>query len=272
VLDSNNRRLGNHHSLIYLLTYDFVLSAEHPALQLSLQSWRWIAARTFFERGWTQIFAKAIQVLQQSRDRLSRRGLQEKLQEDYLTKHQDEPIDSLIQEVKDNYHLSEWLLARFEGRRNRDFLICIYLGLLVASEGKNRIRIPILEKLWKRNPIPFSREFERFVEGVRKNITSSMLWVEIAEESLVQHFQIALRKMSSGNPDSLLVDFDSGQWRTPEKALDIIPGIANGYTRLDIGLGWAMQLGLIEQTDSDTFTLTELGLQSCMDWDEEHVQ
>jgi hypothetical protein len=272
VLDSDNKRLGNHHSLIYLLTHDFVLSAEHPALHLYLQTWRWIAARTFFERGWTQIFTKVIHVLHQERNGLSRNELQQQLQEDYLTKHRDEPIDSLMQEVKTNYHSSEWLLARFEGKQYRDFLLCICVGLFVASEDKKSHTTPILEQLWKRNPIPFSREYKRYVEGVRKNIMANMLWVEIAEESLVQHFQIALRKMSSGNPDSLLVDFDSGQWRAPEKALDVIPGIANGFTRLDIGLEWAEQLGLIEQTDADYFTLTEIGLQSCIDWDEEHAQ
>ena len=81
--------------------------------------------------------------------------------------------------------------------------------------------------------------------------------------------------MSLGNPDSLLVDFDSGQWRIPEKALDVSPAIANGSTRLDIGLEWAKQLGLIEQPDEtrpDHLTLTEIGLQSCIEWDEEHIQ
>jgi hypothetical protein len=99
-----------------------------------------------------------------------------------------------------------------------------------------------------------------------------VLWAEIAEEGLMQHFQIALRKMSSGNPDSLLVDFDAGQWRIPEKALDIIPGPANGSTRLDVALGWAQQLGLVEPTGNDSFTLTETGLHSRIDWDQEHMQ
>ena len=99
-----------------------------------------------------------------------------------------------------------------------------------------------------------------------------MLWAELVEESPVQHFQIALRKMSSGNPDSLLIDFDAGQWRISEKALDIIPGAANGSTRLDVALGWAQQLALIESTGKDSFTVTEIGLQSCIDWDQEHMQ
>lgn len=38
VFVSENERLGNHHTLIYILTHDFVPSAEHPALHLSLQT------------------------------------------------------------------------------------------------------------------------------------------------------------------------------------------------------------------------------------------
>jgi len=258
VLVSENEPLGAHHTLVYILTHDFVSSAEHPALHLSLQTWRWIAARTFFERGWTQIFARTIHALKQ-----------EYLQEDYLAKHQNEPIDSLVQEVKTNLRSSMWLLERFEGNQCRDYLLCICIGLIAASEDKRHYTTPILGKLWERSPIPFAREYSRLEQYIQSNTCVSTLWAAIAEESLVQHFQIALRKMSSGNPDTLLVDFDAGQWRIPEKAEDVVPGAATGFTRIDIGLRWAQQLGLIESPNKDHFSLTETGLDCCIEWDSE---
>jgi hypothetical protein len=267
-----NKPLGDHYTLVHLLNHDFVSPAQHPNLRIALLAWRWIAARTFLERGWTQIFARTIQVLKQQRAGLSRVDLRQKMQEDYLKEHQDEPIVQLVQEVEANCNSPEWLIARFDGKLKRDFLLCICIALTVALKDKQRFAASILEKLWGRDPITFSREYRRLAEGIRNNINASMQWAEIAEEGLVQHFQIALRKMSSGNPDSLLVDFDAGQWRIPEKALDIIPGAANGSTRLDVALGWAQQLGLVEPTGTDSFTLTEAGLQSRIDWDQEHMQ
>jgi hypothetical protein len=272
VLDADGKPLGNHYTLVYLLNYDFVSRTLHPDLRISLLAWQWIAARTFIERGWTRIFARTIQILKQQRAGLSRVDLRQKMQEEYLKEHQDEPIVQLVQEVEANCNSPEWLIARFDGKLKRDFLLCICIALFAAHRDKGRYATSILENLWKRDPIPFSREYARLTEGIRNNINASVLWAEIAEEGLMQHFQIALRKMSSGNPDSLLVDFDAGQWRIPEKALDIIPGPANGSTRLDVALGWAQQLGLVEPTGNDSFTLTETGLHSRIDWDQEHMQ
>jgi len=272
VLDSDNKRLSAQYTLVYLLSHDFVPPTEHPTLQFCLQTWRWIAARTFFERGWTQIFAQILQVLRQEREGLSRKELQQKAQEDYLTENQDEPITRLIQEVEAKCNSPEWLLERFDGKLYRDFLLCIYIGLFMAVEDKKRYGTPILENLWEREPVPFSREYTRFEKGIRNNNRTSTLWAEIGEESLTQHFQIALRKMSFGNPDTLLVDFDNGQWRVPEKAQDEYPRRAEGSTRLDIGLQWAQQLGLIETTGQGGFALTEVGLHCCVEWDREHRQ
>ncbi len=272
VLDSDNKRLGTHYTLVYLLTNEFVPPTEHPSLQFCLQIWRWIAARTFFERGWTQIFAQILQVLRQEREGLSRKELQQRMQEDYLANHQDEPITGLIQEVEANCNSAEWLLERFDGKLYRDFLLCIYLGLFMAVEDKKRYGTPILRNLWEREPVPLSREYTRFENGIRNNNRTSTLWAEIGEESLIQHFQIALRKMSSGNPDTLLVDCDNGQWRVPEKAPDQYLRSAEGSTRLDIGLQWAQQLGLIEITGQGGFSLTEVGLHCCVEWDQEHRQ
>jgi len=269
MLASENEHLGNHHTLVYILTHNFVPSTEHPAFHLSLQTWRWIAARTFFERGWTQIFARTMHVLKQERDGLTRQMLRQQLQEDYLVEHQNEPIDSLVQEVKSNRHSSTWLLERFEGKQRRDYLLCICIGLIAASEDKRQYTTPILGKLWKRGPIPFAQEYSRLEQSIQSNAHASTLWAAIAEESLVQHFQIALRKMSSGNPDTLLVDFDAGQWRIPEKSENVVPGAANGFTRLDIGLRWAQQLGLVESPSKDHFILTEAGLDCCRKWDSE---
>ena len=271
VLDADNKPLGDHYTLVYLLNHDFVSPAQHPNLRIFLLAWRWIASRTFLERGWTQIFARTIQVLKQVRAGLSRPDLRQKMQEHYLAEYEDEPIAQLVQEVEANCNSSEWLITRFKGKLHRDYLLCICIALSAAHRDKEHYSSSILEKLWSRDPIPFSREYARLIEGIRNNINASMLWAELVEESLVQHFQIALRKMSSGNPDSLLVDFDAGQWRIPEKALDIIPGAANGSTRLDIALGWAQQLALIELAGKDSFTLTKAGLQSCEDWDQEHM-
>ena len=102
VLDADNKPLGNHYTLVYLLNHDFVSPAQHPNLRIFLLAWRWIASRTFLERGWTQIFARTIQVLKQVRAGLSRADLRQKMQEDYLAEYEDEPIAQLVQEVEAN--------------------------------------------------------------------------------------------------------------------------------------------------------------------------
>jgi len=102
VLDADNKPLGNHYTLVYLLNHDFVSPAQHPNLRIFLLAWRWIASRTFLERGWTQIFARTIQVLKQVRAGLSRPDLRQKMQEDYLAEYEDEPIAQLVQEVEAN--------------------------------------------------------------------------------------------------------------------------------------------------------------------------
>jgi hypothetical protein len=270
VFNSGGNHLVNHYTLVYILTHDFARLTENPALRLSLQTWRWIAARTFFERGWTQIFAQTINVLKQASYGLSSKDLQHKLQEDYLAIHEDKPINSLREEVEKNYLSSDWLIERFEGKQYRDFLLCICIGMLIADNDKHTNAVPILEKLWERGPIPFSHEYIRFESSILNDGREHLLWTKFAEESLIQHTHIALRKMSDGNPDSLLVDFDAGQWKIPEKALNVIPTSADGFTRLDIALRWGQQLGLVEATSTRGFTLTELGLDCCIEWDQEH--
>jgi len=147
--------------------------------------------------------------------------------------------------------------------------LCICTGLIAASGKNAKYTAPILGKLWERGSIPFVQEYSHLEQFLQSHALASTVWAAIAEESLVQHFQIALRKMSYGNPDTLLVDFDAGQWRIPEKAQDVVPGPATGFTRLDIGLNWAQQLGLIESPSRNHFTLTETGLDCCIEWDSE---
>jgi len=269
LLASEDEPLRTHHTLVYLLTHDFISSAEHPALHLSLQTWRWIAARTFFERGWTLVFTRTIHILKQEKDGLSRQQLQQRLQEDYLAEHHNESIDDLVQEAKAHLRSSTWLLERFEGDQRRDYLLCICIGLIAASRANTAYTAPILGKLWERGSISFVREYSRLERFLQSHAPASAVWAAIAEESLVQHFQIALRKMSYGNPDTLLVDFDAGQWRIPEKAEDVVLRPATGFTRLDIGLSWAQQLGLVKTSDQEHFSLTETGLDCCIEWDSE---
>ena len=75
--------------------------------------------------------------------------------------------------------------------------------------------------------------------------------------------------MWQGNPYSLHVDFENGRWSVPKKALDWSPRPAGAFSRLDIGLGWATQLGLASKI-GQTFALTSLGRQILKRWDEEN--
>ena len=172
-------------------------------------------------------------------------------------------METLHQEVERNIHNKDWLKDLFVRQQPRDFLLSILLGLYVAKLDKEEHLGSFLKRLWSAGPIPFSSE----VLQVGEELKASELWSKIAQESLLQHFSISLRKMSDGNPDSLLIDFDAGKWRLRNVALDVSISLAEGSTRLDIAFSWGLQLGLIKKLPQNAYELTPAGLQCCKDRD-----
>ncbi len=261
---NQDQSLGNYLTLVNLLDSNVMTVDLHPALKDEMIAWRWVAARTFFERGWTGVFQKSIELLKQKRAGLSTGEFIDQTRQLYLDQHRNETVEVLHQEVEKNTHNKDWLKGLFKSEKPRNFLLCILLGLYVAKRDKEVHRGSFLRRLWSAGPIPFSNE-DLKVGGEHK---SSELWSEIAEKSLLQHFSISLRKMSDGNPDSLLIDFDAGKWRVRDIAFDTQIAQAEGFTRLDIAFGWALQLGLVKELPASTFELTSIGHQCCIDWDQ----
>lgn len=267
LIDCNqDQPLGNYLTLTKLLDNSIMTVDRNPALKDEVMAWRWVAARTFFERGWTGIFQKSIEILKQKRVGLSTSELIDQIQQLYLNQHQDETVESLYQEVKKNASNKDWLKVLFTSEQPRDFLLSILLGLYAAKREKDEHCGSFLDRLWFAGPISFSNEDLRAEKG---NIVSE-LWSKIAEEALMQHFSISLRKMSDGNPDSLLIDFDAGKWKVRDSAYDTTIARAEGFTRLDIAFSWAVQLGLVKKLSTDVFQLTSTGHQCCIVWDRDH--
>ncbi|GHO79502.1 hypothetical protein KSD_72730 [Ktedonobacter sp. SOSP1-85] len=268
LIDQNQGQpLGNYLTLINLLDKNAIIADRHPALKDEMIAWRWVAARTFFERGWTGLFQKSIEILKQKQAGLSTSEFKNQMQQFYLNQHQDETIESLYQAVETNTHdKKDWLKGLFKSEKPRDFLLCILFELYTTKRDMEVHQRSFLSRLWSADPIAFSKEDQK----IERNHKASELWSEIAEQSLLQHFSISLRKMSEGNPDSLLIDFDAGKWGIRDIAFDIPIAQAEGFTRLDIAFSWALQLGLAKRLPADALELTSIGRQCCRVWDHGH--
>lgn len=258
--------LGSHLTLINLLDSNKLTLDRHPAFKEEMMAWRWVAARTFFERGWIGVFQNAIETVKKKNAGLSTNELIDLMRKRYTDQHQDEKVGTLYQELEKNLSNRYWLKDLFTRKQPRDFLVSILLGLYVTKLDKEEYHGSLLKQLWSAGPIPFSNEDLQ----AGRELKASEWWSGIAEESLLQHFSISLRKMSDGNPDSLLVDFDAGKWRVRDVAVDVQVNQADGSTRLDIALSWALQLGLIKRLHTSAYELTLAGHQCCEDWDRYH--
>jgi hypothetical protein len=269
VVCSEGRPLQGEYLMARVLEPDVVRMPLIGSLMNSLLVWRWVAARSFLERGWTVIFSQTLGLLRGTEVGLSSAHLRE-MAEEAFRRHSDEGADDLLREAKENFRSPSWLVELFRRRERRDCLRMIMAGLLAAKEDRDNHGLDVLTTLFERHAVPFASEDQRLSSALLRGASASELYAEISEDTLVQHVRTALRKMRLGNPDSLHVDYDDGRWIVPTKALNWHPLPASAGSRLDIGLGWATQLGLVARA-GQSYALTALGWDVRERWDREYV-
>jgi len=269
VARSEGRPLQGEHLMARILEPDVVKRPLIGPLMNSLLVWRWVAVRSFFERGWTVIFNRTLALLRGSAAGLTSAHLREATAEAFR-RYSDEGADDLFREARENFRSPSWLVELFDRKERRDCLQMIMAGLLAAKEDSDHYGLEMLKTLFESQAIPFASEERRLNRALASGTSARELYAEISEETLVQHIRTALRKMSQGNPDSLHVDSDDGRWIVLIKALNWDPLPASAGSRLDIGLGWATQLGLVART-GQSYALTPLGWDVRRRWDQENV-
>jgi len=266
---SEGRPLQGEHLMARILEPDVVEGPLIRPLRNSLLVWRWVAARSFFERGWTVIFNQTLALLRGAGAGLTSAHLREAAEGTYR-RHSNDGVDELLRETRENFRSPSWLVELFDRKERRDCLQMIMAGLLAAKQDAEHYGRTILKTLFEGHAIPFGPEERRLNRALANGAPASEFFAEISEDTLIQHVRTALRKMSQGNPDSLHVDYDDGRWIVPTKALNWGPLPASASSRLDIGLGWATQLGLVSRT-GQTYALTPLGWDVRRRWDQENV-
>jgi len=75
VRQSPGEQLVGEKLMIRLLRPDLLSLSFTPVLRHCFFLWRWVAARTFFERGWTKLFRRTLQILRGASQKLSEKGL-----------------------------------------------------------------------------------------------------------------------------------------------------------------------------------------------------
>ena len=272
VCHSPGEQLVSERLMIRLLRPDLLSLSFSPVLRRCLFLWRWVAARTFFERGWTQLFRRTLQILRGASNGLTREDLRSEMKRSYLASSPAEQLSALVDEAYASCDSPMWLSARFSSSQPRDFLLSLLAGFICAKRDLENADVKDLEVLWSGGNISLGAQLERLECGINDSEAAHVFWGALAEESLIQHIRSSLRKMSAGNPDSLLVDFDAGRWSVPNKAVKAIDfglGIAEGSSRLDIALGWAEQLNLIKAQEH-AYMLTPGGEECRQRWDKEY--
>jgi len=272
VRQSPGEQLVGEKLMIRLLRPDLLSLSFTPVLRHCFFLWRWVAARTFFERGWTKLFRRTLQILRGASNGLTREDLWIEMKRSYLASSPAEKLSVLVDEGYASCDSPTWLSTRYSSSKPRDILLSLLAGFICAQRDLERADVKDLEVLWSGGNISLRAQFERIERGISDGEAAHVLWGALAEESLIQHIRISLRKMSAGNPDSLLVDFDAGRWSVPSKAvkaIDLGLGIADGSSRLDIALGWAKQLNLI-QAQENAYRLTSRGEECRQRWDKEY--
>jgi len=263
--------LWSHHLMERILEPDVLSLPLVEPLRQTMLAWRWVAARSFFERGWTIIFNETFDRLHDKPLGLSQAELRTLMQEWYLSHHGKEDIGDLVQDARRNIQSRDWYTQKYQEPRPRECLQLMAAGLLAAEEDRRTTEASILEALRCSGAIPFNSEYARLLAAVARKDSTSEFWAETSLETLIHHVRIGLRKMRYGNPDSLHVDYEDGQWMIPTKALGWEPRPAEAFSRLDVAMGWARQLGLVTLRDGFS-TLTALGTEVKRRWDKLYGQ
>jgi hypothetical protein len=268
VVASPDRPLWGEHLMGRILENDMLdLSLAKP-LQETLLIWRWIASRSFYERGWTILFNNTFKILRGERDGLSRESLCILMNNRYTSNHPNDDLNKLIRTVKSNLRSGDWYVERFQRSQPMDCLQMMVAGLLATEADRNSLDSSILKALYKSGAISFASEQKRLSIALEGHLKAGDFWGGTSIETLVHHVRISLHKIRQGNPDTLHVDFERGRWIVPAKALGWNPLPSSASSRLDVAIGWGEQLGLLTRNELGALKLTLLGQRVRHRWDE----
>jgi len=259
---SPGRHLSGEFLMARILEPDVLEMELSPLVRKLLLLWRWVAARSFFERGWTQIFHQTFRELKKWPLGINDDDLKSDMRDLFPG---DPTLSELSNEVQENLYTPGWLTDRFKAGGNKDSLFLLVAGMTLTDQDQRRDTSLDVGQLSDIGEVKTSSEMTRFIGS--SGDKCSDYWADTAMKTLTNHFQIGLRKLRQGNPDSLYVDYENGRWMVPTKGLDRDPGPSLAGGRLDVALGWCKQLGITERADTG-LQLTPFGTQVKDRWDE----
>ena len=268
---SAGRELRAHYLMGRLLEADVPEMDIGQTLRNALGFWRWVAARSFFELGWTIAFKQVFEFVRSSPHGLGHGELRARVMAWYRADSGEAKLDDLVDEARANRNSGVWMGRTFEGASVRNCILLMICGALASGEDIQRSKVAMLSAVDAERQIPFRVERERITEALHKGSLAAEYWSEVACESLVEHTRIALRKMAQGNPDTQHVEFEDGRWIVPPGRDAWIPRPSLGFSRLDVGLGWLCQLGLADVRDDYSYSLTEYGESIRESWDKVYL-
>lgn len=263
---SGERSLYEHYLMGRLLEADLVGMDTIQTLRDTLFFWRWVAARSFFELGWTIAFNQAFDVLRSSPYGLSHNELLELVKGRYYADFGRDELADLVKQAEANQSSGVWMATKFDAPTVRDCVLLMICGVLESGEDLSRSNLKMLSIIDSERQIPLQIERERIKQGLHKGLRAAEYWAEITSETLVQHTRIALRKMAQGLPDTQHVEFEDGRWKVPPGRDYWTPRPSTGFSRLDIALGWLYQLGLANVYEDGSYSLTEYGKNVRRSW------
>lgn len=266
---SEGRVLTEHSLMARLLEPEMAMSELPTSLRRVLLLWRWVAARSLFERGWTQAFEAALSAVRDASDGLTDEELLGHVKGKYGV---TEPISDLFDESEQNWTGGQWLVDRFESLSPRDSVLLMISGLelsgcLLTTNAPKR-----LLDFDGTGDIPSRSERDRARAMRDKALNADEYWSQTAHAALVAHVEITFNKMAAGNPDSLHVEYERGRWIVPPGRYHWAQIPARGSSRFDVGLGWLEQLGLVDRNADGSAFLTRLGRETVNRWDGHYRQ
>lgn len=265
---SSGRVLDAQHMMARLLEPDLIKVPLPKLLTESYLLWRWVASRSLFERGWTNAFIQAFEIIRSQKYGLTAGDLLVAMRDKYIVDHNKKSITDIFNEVKDNYGSAEWIINKFDTPTPENCIKLMITGSMLSGEDITNSKFQALDIIDSSQDIPFKTERERlYLDKINSQLAADY-WANISLESIIQHTYIALVKMAQGNPDTQHVEYEDGRWVVPPKRDIWNPRLSEGTSRLDIALRWLQQLRIIVRCDDDSFKLTNYGEEVRKLWDE----
>ncbi|MCX5990901.1 MAG: hypothetical protein NTZ04_01000 [Chloroflexi bacterium] len=256
---SPGRRLTTHYLMGRLLEPDLLGVPLGQTLRDTLFLWRWVAARSLIELGWTLAFNQSFDIVRSTVDGLSHVDLAESVREQCQEECGRDDLAALAAEARANCGSENWIAESFEAETQRSCVLLMICGAYASGEDLDRSGLKVHSVVDSEGDIPFRSQRERIAKGILSNTLAAEYWSETACEALVQHTRIVLRKMAQGNPDTQHVEYEDGRWHVPPGRDIWNPRPSSGFSRLDIALGWLRQLRMASVDNNGSWRLTEYG-------------